>query len=141
MDADAATLTAAGTVLGTPGYMAPEQARGESAVGVAADVYALGALLSFLAGDAPPRALAAMVARARAPRPEDRYPSVGALQEDVARFLADLPVSALHRASAGAGAAPGHEVPHAARARAGLPGHAGSARLRGQGLKGGGGGA
>ena len=94
VDVDAATLTAAGTVLGTPGYMSPEQARGESGVGVAADVYALGALLSFLAGDDPPRAVVAMVARARAPRPEDRYPSVAELQEDVARFLSGGPVSA-----------------------------------------------
>jgi eukaryotic-like serine/threonine-protein kinase len=91
---DAATLTAAGTVLGTPGYMAPEQARGESGVGVPADVYALGALLSFLAGDDRPRAVTAMIARARAPRPEDRYPSVAELQDDVARFLSGGPVSA-----------------------------------------------
>lgn len=38
------TLTAAGALLGTPGYMSPEQARGESA-GSQADVFALGALL------------------------------------------------------------------------------------------------
>jgi serine/threonine protein kinase len=100
---DAATLTAAGTVLGTPGYMAPEQARGESAVGLAADVYALGALLAFLAGDRPPRPIGAIVARARAARPEDRYAAVAELQEDVSRFLSGLPVRAYREGALEAG--------------------------------------
>jgi hypothetical protein len=48
-----AGLTAVGTVVGTPGFMAPEQARGEEA-GRAADVFALGATLLFAAtGEGP----------------------------------------------------------------------------------------
>ncbi len=85
---------AAGTVLGTPGYMAPEQARGETGVGAAADVYALGAMLEFLSGPQPPRALAAIAARARAARPEDRYATVADVADDVSRFLSALPVRA-----------------------------------------------
>jgi hypothetical protein len=50
---DTAGLTMVGTVVGTPGFMAPEQARGEGA-GQASDVFALGATLLFAAtGEGP----------------------------------------------------------------------------------------
>jgi len=50
---DATSITRVGTVLGTPGFLAPEQVHGEVA-GPAADVFALGAVLVFAAtGRAP----------------------------------------------------------------------------------------
>jgi eukaryotic-like serine/threonine-protein kinase len=94
--------TGSGTVLGTPGYMAPEQGSGSGfPVDVRADVYGLGAMLRFLfdPGSAPgapgaARALQAIWQRAMAEAPADRYPDVPALAVDVERFLAGEPVSA-----------------------------------------------
>jgi len=88
-----------GTVLGTPGFMAPEQARGDtSLVDERADVHALGAVLRYLlapTGDErAPAALEAICARAMAAQPGDRYASVGELAAEVERFLAALPVRA-----------------------------------------------
>ncbi|MGE0361575.1 MAG: serine/threonine-protein kinase [Vicinamibacterales bacterium] len=81
-------------VVGTPGFMPPEQAAGAARVDQRADVFALGALLDGLVGPAPPRPLAAVVERARATRPEDRYGGVPELQADVRRYLDGLAVSA-----------------------------------------------
>jgi serine/threonine protein kinase len=98
--ADAPTRTRRGAVLGTPGFMAPEQARGEvDALDERADVYALGAMLRFLLEtreDDAPRALRAIAAKASADDPAGRYGSVAALADDVSRFLSADPVAA-HR--------------------------------------------
>jgi serine/threonine protein kinase len=89
--------TAQGAVLGTPGYMAPEQARGDvAAVGPRADVYSLGAVLRFLLEDSGrvPKALSAIVGKATAEDAQQRYGSVEELANDIAHYLDGLPVSA-----------------------------------------------
>jgi serine/threonine protein kinase len=95
-DASPAAGTAAGTVLGTPGFMAPEQERGESVVDQRADVYALGTILHALAGDSlrGNRRLAAIIAKATARQPGERYADVPSFAADVTRFLDSEPVTA-----------------------------------------------
>ena len=96
-DETAEADTAHGVVLGTPGYMAPEQALGDiPTVGPRADVYSLGAVLRFLLGDSPrvPKALAAIGSKAMAGDAQQRYGSVEELANDIAHYLDGLPVSA-----------------------------------------------
>jgi tetratricopeptide (TPR) repeat protein len=119
-----AGLTRSGTALGTPLYMAPEQAAGKTAdITVRTDVYALGAILyEVLAGRPPhvgesitelygkilgedpvpprrlnpkaPAGLEAVALKALDKDPSRRYASAGEYAEDLARHLAGEPVLA-----------------------------------------------
>jgi serine/threonine-protein kinase len=116
-----ARLTASDAILGTPAYMAPEQAGGAAHAGAAADVYALGVILyEMLAGRVPflgatpletlrlaaeqeppplahvrppvPRDLARICHKCLEKAPARRYASAGELADDLRRYVDGEPV-------------------------------------------------
>jgi WD40 repeat protein len=115
--------TGTGSILGSPSYMAPEQATGAEKAGPAADQYALGATLyEMLTGRPPfrgssfletldlvrtaepvapsqllphmPRDLETICLKALQKDPARRYPGVAAMAEDLRRFRAGEPIVA-----------------------------------------------
>src|SRR5687768_12229620 len=95
-------------VVGTPGFMPPEQELARARVDARADIFALGAMLAYLVGEgtpsrrvramgtppAVPAALKAIAEKARDPDANRRYQDVAALSADLARFRNQDPVEA-----------------------------------------------
>jgi serine/threonine protein kinase len=80
-------------IVGTPGFMPPEQQQA-SGVDGRADVFALGAMLEHLIGDSGAAALRAIATKANNDDVNARYQSVESLAADVARFRNQDPVEA-----------------------------------------------
>ena len=94
-------VTRDGAVVGTPGFMAPEQASGKvHLIDQRTDVYALGAILRVIMKDMHvARPLGAIQERALHPDPGGRYPSVAALSADILSFLDGQAVTAYREGS------------------------------------------
>ena len=86
-------------VVGTPGFMAPEQAMA-GAVDPRADIYALGMLLTQLIGGDAPAPLRAVAGKARREDVGGRYQRVEDLAADLARFRNQNPVEAYRESAA-----------------------------------------
>jgi hypothetical protein len=127
---DPGGLTLSGAILGTPRYMAPEQAWGRSRdIGPAVDIYALGAILyELLTGRSPfqgtavelldqvrhtppvpprrlepevPASLETICLKCLDKEPAKRYSSASALAADLRHFLEDKPILARPPSTAG----------------------------------------